>query len=461
MTNHLDFDLVIVGTGGAAFAGAIRASQLGARVALVERDVMGGTCVNVGCVPSKHLLAAADVRHGATRHPFAGIATSADGVDLAALVGEKDELVAGLREAKYVNLADSYGFPIIRGHARFSSPDGLSVDGQGLRAGAYLIATGADPRVPDMPGLKETGYLTSTTAMELDAVPGRLVVIGGGFVGMEQGQLFARLGARVTIVGSLAPRAEPEQSAWMAKVFADEGIEIRPGRAVSLEEAASGKAVVLDDGSRIAGDEVLVAVGRAPRTSAMGLADAGIEVDATGAVVVDDEMRTTNPRVFAAGDVTAGPQFVYVAAAQGNVAATNALTGTHRTMDYSGLPSVVFTSPQVASAGLTESAALESGFECDCQVLELADVPRAIVQRDTRGGIKIVAERRTGKVLGVHAVAAGAGDMILAAVYAIRSGWTVSNLADTWAPYLTMSEGLKLAAQLYSRDVKQLSCCAA
>lgn len=456
-----EFDLLVIGSGGAAFAAAIRATDLGARVALVERGVVGGTCVNIGCVPSKTLLAAADVRHTAAAHPFAGIETSAGSVDLAALVADKAELIDGLRHAKYVDVAESYGFAIIQGTATFVSEDSVVVDGREIRAGAYLIANGADPRVPDLPGLADAGYLTSTTAMEQKHVPRRLVVIGGGFVGMEQGQLFARLGAKVTIIGRLAPRAEPELAELMAEAFSREGIEVHAARATAVEVTPSGRRVLLNGGVVVEADEILVAVGRAPRTRELGLEHAGVELDSHGAIVTDAEQRTSNPRIFAAGDVTAGPQFVYVAAAQGNVAAENAVTGSHRRVDYTGLPSVIFTSPQLASTGVTEEEAIVAGRGCDCRVLDLTNVPRAIVQHDEVGAIKIVAEQGTGKVLGVHAVAEGAGDLILAGVYAVKFGLTVTDLADTWAPYLTMSEGLKLAAQTFTRDVKQLSCCAA
>lgn len=456
-----DYDLAVVGSGGAAFAAAIRATNLGARVALVERAEVGGTCVNVGCVPSKTLLAAAHAYHTAARHPFAGLPTEVAAPDLAALMAQKDELVARLRQAKYVDLAETYGFEILPGQARFSGPDELEVDGRPLRAGAYLIATGADPRVPELPGLAEASYLTSTTAMELNDIPCRLVTIGGGFVGMEQSQLFARLGAEVTLVGRLAPRAEPEMAAWMAKVFADEGIAVVEERAVAVERDGDAKVVVTDRGTRLVADAILVAVGRSPRTAGLGLEAAGVKVDEAGFVVVDEELRTTNAAVFAAGDVTGAPQYVYVAAAQGNLVADNALSGAHRHMDYAGLPSVIFTSPALASAGMTEAEAIAAGHECECRVLELSDVPRALANRDTRGAIKVVADRHSRKVLGVHAVADNAGEVILAGVYAVKFGLAVEDLATTWAPYLTMSEGLKLAAQSFAGEVKKLSCCAA
>ncbi|MFN2503222.1 MAG: FAD-dependent oxidoreductase, partial [Acidimicrobiales bacterium] len=193
------YDLAIIGSGGAAFAAAIRATNLGARVVVIERATVGGTCVNVGCVPSKTLLAGADAFHIAASHPFAGLPTEAGEADLGALVAQKDELVGQLRQAKYIDVADAYGFEIISGEARFTGPDTLEVDGRPLRATSYLVATGAEPKVPDLPGLAEAGYLTSTTAMELTDLPARVVTIGGGFVGMEQSQLLARLGAKVTV----------------------------------------------------------------------------------------------------------------------------------------------------------------------------------------------------------------------------------------------------------------------
>ena len=455
-----DYDLAIVGSGGAAFAAAIRASTLGASAVVVERGEIGGTCVNVGCVPSKTLLAAADTFHRAASHPFDGVPTSAGSPDLRALIAQKDELVAGLRKAKYLDLAPAYGFDVLHGQASFADADSLRVDGRAVRARAYLVATGAEPAVPDIPGLHDAGYLTSTTAMELDEAPRRLAIIGGGFVAMEQGQLFSRLGSEVTIVGRLAPRAEPELADWMARVFADEGIRVVPERVVRVERHGDTVVLVTDRGTRAETDAVLVAVGRSPRVADLDLDAAGIDLDDSGFIAVDDEQRTSNPKVFAAGDVTGGPQFVYTAAAQGSIAAENALTETHRTMDYLGLPSVIFTSPSLASAGVTEAEALAAGHECDCRTLELTDVPRAIVNRDTRGAIKLVADAQSRKILGVHAVADNAGELMLAATYAIKFGLTVEDLAGTWAPYLTMSEGLKLVAQSFNSDVKKLSCCA-
>lgn len=455
-----EYDLAVIGSGGAAFAAAIHATRLGARVAMIEREVVGGTCVNVGCVPSKTLLAAAEAHHTARSNPFAGLSTRAGPVDLEALVSQKDELVSDMRQHKYLDLADSYGFEIVSGEGRFTTPHEMSIDNRPIHADAYVIATGADPAVPGLPGLADSDYLTSTTAMQQTRIPESLVVIGGGFVGLEQAQLFARLGSQVTVVGRLAPRAEPELAGRLRDIFADEAINVINARASSVEVDGNTKVVRTDRGSVVTAEAVMVATGRSARVDGLDLAAGEVKLDSRGFVDVDPTMRTTNPRVFAAGDVTGGPQFVYVAAAQGHLAAANALGDSHDNLDYLGLPSVVFTDPQLASTGMTESQALAAGYACDCRVLGLDSVPRGLVEHDTRGAIKLVADRDTEKVLGVHALAAGAGDLILAGTYAIKFGLTVSDLANTWAPYLTMSEALRLVAQSYTTPVDQLSCCA-
>ena len=462
MGQDVDVDLAVVGSGGAAMAAAIAARRAGAGVVLIERATLGGTCVNIGCVPSKTLLAAAGTRHAALANPFPGAPTSADGVDLAALVGQKDELVGRLREAKYADVAAAYGFQIRPGHARFVDGDTLAVDGQPLRARAYVIATGAEPDRPDLPGLDEVDYLTSTTAMEQSQLPASLVVIGGGYVGMEQAQLFAHLGTHVTVVGRLAPRAEPELAQALREVFAGDKITVLPEHATAVAAVDGGVQVVTASGLRVRGQRLLVATGRRARTDGLDLAAAGVKTGERGFVTVDDAQRTANLRVYAAGDVTGAPQYVYVAAATGRAAAVNALaTGGARParVDYTGLPSVVFTRPQLASAGLTEADALAAGRDCNCRVLDLADVPRALVSRDTRGTVKLVADAGTGRVLGVHALADGAGEMMLAATYAIKAKMSVDDIADTWAPYLTMAESLRIVARTFRNELPT-SCCA-
>ncbi len=462
-----EYDLIVVGSGSAAFAAAIRAKDLGASVALCEAGTVGGTCVNVGCVPSKAMLAAADLRHRAGHGPFPGVATQAGPVDLATMVAAKDELVDTMRYDKYEHLAEEYGFALLCGRGEFSDGDGFRCGGGEMHAEQYLVATGAAPTAPSIPGLPEAGYLTSTTALELKEMPGSLVVIGASAIGLEIGQLFSHLGSRVTFLEALdrvAPFEEPEISAAMAELLRDEGAEVHTGVRVSRVERTGPRRTVVfavaGEEQRVECDQVLVATGRRPNTAGLGLDRVGVDLDDRGAIRVDDFQGTTNARIWAAGDVTGAPQFVYVAAAQGAIAADNAIAKLGRTMDWKAMPRVTFTSPQIASAGMTEQEAHDAGLAVESRVLGLGALPRALVNRDTRGLFKLVAEAGGRRLLGAHILADNAGDVIAAVVYAIKNDMTVNQLAQTWSPYLTMAEGLKLTAQTFTRDVSRLSCCA-
>ncbi|MDA8074613.1 MAG: mercury(II) reductase [Actinomycetota bacterium] len=461
----MTYDLAIIGSGGAGFAAAIAASTRGLSVVMVERSTTGGTCVNVGCIPSKALLAAAGARQVAGEARFPGLDAQVAAVDMAALVSGKDEIVGALRKEKYEDLAADYGWRTVHGDARFVAGPALEVAGERIEAAHYLVATGAAPWVPALPGLQEAGYLTSTSALALERVPTSLVVVGGNYVGLELGQLFARLGSRVTLVEALdrlAPGEEPELSEVITGVLHDEGVEVWTSAPLAeVTRAGGGVAVRTAGGREVLAEQLLMATGRRPVTDGLALDAVGVATGPSGAVVVDDQLRSANPRMWAAGDVTGAAQFVYVAAAQGTMAVDNAFSDASRSLDYRHLPRVTFTSPNLASVGLTDAQAADAGIACSCRVLPLSFVPRAIVNRDTRGVVKIVAEAKTGKVVGVHLAAEGAGDAILAATYALEANMTVEELASTWAPYLTMAEGIKLAAQSFTTDVAKLSCCAA
>jgi mercuric reductase len=461
--DDLDYDLAIVGSGGGAFAAAIAARRRDLRVAMIERGTIGGTCVNIGCIPSKALLAAAEARHRATAKRFPGISAEAGPVDFAALVAGKREIVEGIRKEKYLDLAQEYGIELVEGSARFVGGPALDVDGQRVEAAHYLVATGSEPYIPDIPGLRDSEYLTSTTAMELDHLPASMIVLGGGYVAMEQGQLFAFLGTRVTMLvrSQLARREEPEIAAGVREAIVGDGIDVVEGVEVTTVRRDAGQVVVMAGGREFRAAQLLAATGRRPRTDGLALGAVGVELGAGGKVLIDDEMSTANPRVWAAGDVTGHPQFVYVAAKQGAIAVENAFDPAGRRIDYSALPRITFTRPTIASAGLTEAQAHEQGIDCECRVLGLENVPRAIVSRNAHGAVKLVAERESGRVLGVHLLAEGAGDAILAGVYAIEARRTVADLADGWDPYLTIGEAIHLAALAFTRDPSKLSCCAA
>jgi mercuric reductase len=257
-----DYDVAIIGSGAGGFAAAIGARRQDARVVMIEEGTVGGTCVNVGCVPSKTLLAGAKAFHTARSHPFAGLPTQVGKVDLTALIAQKDELVSDMRQHKYLDLAESYGFEIIRGTAHFDSPHALRVQDRLINARFYIIATGANPAVPPLPGLVESGFLTSTTALELLEVPERLITIGGGFVGLEQSQLFARLGSKVTIIGRLAPRADPDLASRLHKILVEEGVTVINSRATSINWGQCS--TFLGNRYRCAGKRSDIAVNESP-----------------------------------------------------------------------------------------------------------------------------------------------------------------------------------------------------
>lgn len=462
-----DYDLIVIGSGGGAFAAAIEATQKEAKVLMVERGVVGGTCVNIGCVPSKTLLRAAEIYYTSGHNPFIGLKTRAEGVDMKTLIAGKDDLVGELRQKKYKDLIADYGFDYLQGEASFVDEKTITVNGKTITAERFIVATGARPLIPNIPGLSNVAYLTSTTALSLETVPNHLVVIGSGYIAMELGQLFRHLGAKVTLIQrgkTFLSEYEPEVREVMEKVFAELGIELVRG--VTYQKVWEEKGmqhVLLDiagDEQTISGDALLVAAGRAPNTEALQLTKAGVNIGSRGEIVVSEHLQSSNPRIYAAGDVTMGPQFVYVAAYEGKIAAQNALSKEQIVADLSVVPGVTFTHPSIATVGLTEKEAEAEGFTVDTSVLPLDAVTRAIVNLDTQGVFKMVANKEDGRILGTSIVAENAGDVIYAAQLAVKYGLTVADLLDTLAPYLTMSEGLKLTALTFNKDVNKLSCCA-
>ncbi len=460
--------IAVIGSGGAAMAAALKAVERGARVTLIERGTIGGTCVNVGCVPSKIMIRAAHVAHLRSTSPFdAGVSAAPPTILRDRLLAQQQARVEELRRAKYEGILE--GIPavtVLRGAARFKDSHRLTVK---LTAGGEqrvtfdrcLIATGASPAIPPIAGLQDTPYWTSTEALASNTIPERLAVIGSSVVAVELAQAFARLGSRVTILArhTLLWREDPAVGAALTAAFRAAGIEVLEHTQASQVAYQDGEFELTTGQGALHVDQLLVATGRNPNTQGLNLEAAGVTLNKQGAIVIDQGMRTSSPHIYAAGDCTDQPQFVYVAAAAGTRAAIN-MTGGEAALDLTAMPAVVFTDPQVATVGLSEQEAHHEGIETDSRTLTLDNVPRALVNFDTRGFIKLVAEAGSGRLLGVQAVAAEAGEVIQTAALAIRARMTVQELADQLFPYLTMVEGLKLAAQTFTKDVKQLSCCA-
>ncbi len=462
------YDLAVIGAGSAGFSAAITAADLGARVALIGAGTIGGTCVNVGCVPSKAMIRTMEAVHAATAaRRFDGIELSARITDWAAVVRQKQALVEELRAAKYTDVLPNYdAITYMEGAAQFAEGGGLLVKGTPVAARKIIIATGSRPHVPDIPGLNAVPFLDSTSALELAALPASLIVMGGGYIGAELTQMFARAGVKVTLVTrrGLLPEAEPEISAALTGAFEAEGITVRSGLHYErVEQDGTGVALRV---SGPAGQELLraeallLATGRAPNTQGLHLDRAGVRTNAKGGIIVDETLMTSRAGVYAVGDVTGRDQFVYMAAYGAKLAAQNALKGNTLVYDNSAMPAVVFTDPQVASVGLSEAQAVAAGHRVKTSVLPLNHLPRALAARDTRGVIKLIADGATKRLLGAHILAPEGADSIQTAAMAIRAGMTYEDLGAMIFPYLTTVEGLKLAAQSFEQDVAKLSCCA-
>jgi len=461
------YDLAVIGAGSAGFSAAIAAAEQGAQVALIGHGTIGGTCVNVGCVPSKTMIRAAEALHGArAASRFPGLVGEAHVADWRTLIAAKDDLVSTLRQKKYVDLLPEYnGVAYLEGAARFNAA-GLQVNGKSLHADKIIIATGASPALPEIAGIEDVSYLTSTSALELTELPRSFLVIGGGYIGCELAQMFARAGTAVTLVtrSRLLPEAAPEISGALTRCLADDGITVRSGLAYSLIEQRAGNiALTIDvngEKETLTAEQVLVTTGRTPNTAGIGLEESGIRLAPNGGIVVDDRMRTTRPGVYAAGDVTGRDQFVYMAAYGAKLAACNALNGDSLVYDNAAMPWVVFTDPQVAGVGLSEAAAKAAGFVTKTSIVPLDQVPRALAARDTRGLIKLVADAKSDRLLGGQILAPEGADSIQTLALALKHGMTAQALGEMIFPYLTTVEGLKLAAQGFCKDVTKLSCCA-
>jgi mercuric reductase len=467
-----DYDLLVVGTGGAGTAAAIRGSELGAKVAIVEgAEVVGGTCVNVGCIPSKYLIEAAQHFHTA-RTAFPGIPPCEPRLAWTEVRKRKQEIIESLRREKYLDVLASYtGVTLLRGRAQLLGEGRVQVGEQEVKARRIILATGTRPALPPIPGLEEAGALDSTTVMELETLPQSMIVIGGGAIGLELGQAFARFGVRTAVLETMqriVPTEDPDVSAALTAALEAEGIEIHAGVHVSgVSRDAAGYAVRVRNGGvarEMRAEQLLVATGRRPRTENLGLEPLGVAMDSKGFIRVDEFMRTSRPGIFAAGDVTGGPGFVYVAAYGGRIAAQAALAEVSGeepiAIDLAATPRITFTDPQVASVGMTAGEARAAGMDPKVTSLPVEHLPRAIVSHRRRGIIKLVADAASDRLLGAHIVAPHAGDIIGEAVLAVRFGLRVQEVVSTLHPYLTWSEGIKLAGQTFTRDVAKLSCCA-
>lgn len=465
------YDLIILGSGSTAFAAALRATHYGARVLMFEKSVLGGTCVNWGCVPSKTLIHAALFKHEALLGSRIGVTgdNEEQPIDTERLFRHREEVVAGLRQERYLDvLGTMRGLELVKGTARFCDSRTVECDGKRYRSERLLVAVGGNPRIPDLPGLSNCAYVTSRSALLMANLPASLVIIGGGVIAVELGQMYHRLGCRVTILEHgprLLPTVELELSAAVEKILIHEGITVVTDvEFCSVNRLGKLNVVYADVGERrhkFTCEKLLLAVGTVPATSGIGLETTGVTLDGKGFIVTDSHMRSSTSGIWAAGDVAGKMLIATVGAREAVIAVDDMFAGgCGCTMDYLAAPMAIFTDPEVAMVGHTEASARQAGFDCIVNCMPVSAIPKAHITGMTEGVIKMVADKDTGRILGVHLVCHRGADMINEAALALQMKATVTDLAATMHVYPSIGEGLKLCAQGFSQDISLLSCCA-
>nr|MDO8081151.1 mercury(II) reductase [Candidatus Freyarchaeota archaeon] len=461
------FDLIILGGGSAGFAAAMKANEFEAKALMVNNTVLGigGTCVNVGCLPTKHLLYVGEVIHKMKAHSLEGFSASAS-FDFKTIIEEKDKLVEKFRREKYEGVLRKFSsVEYVEGNANFVSKTEVQVNGEVYRANKFIIATGSSTSVPPIEGINEVDYLTNIDVLQLKELPNSLIVLGGGPLGVEFAQMFSRFGSEVCLleqVDRIVQREEPELTNLLQGYLQEEGIEICTGAEIKRVRQEGKekivKAVVDGKEKSYRGEQLLVATGRKPNTPNLGLEKLGIRVSVRGEVIVNEEMQAAE-NFWAAGDVTGEPMLETVAAKEGMIAANNALSENKKTMDYRVVPQSVFTDPQLAGVGLTDAQANERGISCACNTVPMELVPKAQAIKDTRGAVKIVIDKGTQEIIGIHILASGAADLIHEGVMIVKNRMTIDEVIDTLHIFPTLSEAIKITAQSFRRDITRMSCC--
>ena len=470
--NGKAYDLVILGQGAAAFAAAIKANDLGIKTAMVGGNatpgtVIGGTCVNVGCLPSKNLITVANTFYHPVNNSFEGIKYNKGKLNFKEVIEQKDKLVEKFRKEKYADLVESLeNVTYIEGIGSFISKNTVEVKGKKIEGEKFIVAAGARSNIIPVKGLESIDYLTNEEALSLKELPESLCIIGGRALGLEFAQMYAHFGTKVTVLqrsGRIIPEEEPEISDLLKQYLEEEGIKIYTGMDINFVKKSGSKKIVNfslnGKAKEIEVDHILFATGRKPNTDGMNLEKAGVKLDEKGFIKVNNEMRTSATHVWAAGDVIGEPMLETIAAKEGAIAAENAFSKQKKKINFNEVPRAVFTYPEVASVGLTDTQAIGNGISCRCGVIPLSYVPKSHIIGDTRGLIKIVADAKTKQIVGVHILAPHAADLIHEGTLAVKFKLTVDDIIDTVHVFPTLSEALKLAAQSFYKDVSKLSCC--
>jgi pyruvate/2-oxoglutarate dehydrogenase complex dihydrolipoamide dehydrogenase (E3) component len=443
------YDLIVIGAGAAGSTAAAEARANGARVAMVEQWKVGGTCLNAGCDPTKALVRAAKVLHEARTAEGFGIIVEHAAANWPAVIERVERVIDTIRGGDGDRNIREAGIDLRKGHARFRAPREIEVAGDVLRGEAVILATGVRARIPAVPGLRETGYITNVEAVTLQPLPRSLAILGAGTIATEFAQIFARFGVQVTVLGRsprFLPQEEPELADSLREVLEREGIRIETGVTLErVERVASGKRLIGLRESQpleIEAEEILVAAGRVPNVEDLGLDVAGVVANAAG-IVVDAMLRTSAPGVWAAGDCVAGaPRYTALADHQARVAAHNALGGAPRQATARVVPSAIFSDPELGRVGMTEAEARAAGFQVRAETVPMRDLARAVITGETAGAVKLIADSTTGRLLGGSVLAAGGGELLGEIALAVRLGLDCHAIADTLHAYPTFSEGV-------------------
>lgn len=473
-----DFDLLILGSGSTAFAAAIRAAELGKTAAMTEMRTLGGTCVNRGCLPSKNLIEAARIVWESAHPRYAGLEPAKMEINFKELISQKQDVVRSYRDKKYQSIvSEEESIKVFTGKAKLIDAHTAVVGDEKISGDQVLVATGSRPAIPLIEGLDKVEYLTSDLltsgeSMELTELPQSLVIIGGGYIALELGQMFHRFGVQVTILEQsrkILPHYEPEVSRALSSILRAEGVNLVTSASVIRVLQRSPHeievtALINNQEQSFSAQKLLVATGRVPNTDEIGTETVGIELDQQGFVNVTEELQTNIPSIWAAGDVIgnhAESQLATpVGARDGVVAAMNALGNAHRKVDHRVIPRTIFTDPQLATVGMTDAEANATGLRCWCGTIPLELVPRAGATHQTNGLAKMVINRDSGEVLGVSLVMPNAGEVIHEAAMAMKFHAKLEDYIDLIHVYPTMAEALKIAAISYFKDPTKLSCCA-
>ncbi|ACP39334.1 mercury(II) reductase [Saccharolobus islandicus] len=450
-------DLVIIGYGAAGFAALIRANQLGIKPVVVGYGEIGGTCVNVGCVPSKRMLRIGELYNNSSK-----IVGKKLFPEFFQAFQDKAEIVNSLRKEKYEDVINSYDVKLIIGKAHFISPNAIKVNGETIEAKKFIIATGSSPNVPNINGLTEVGFWTNVEALSPDKTISSLAIIGGRALALEFAQMYKRLGVDTIILQRserILPDWEPEISLSVKNYLEkNDNIPIFTNVRVKEVRKGNGGKIVVTDKGEVEADEILLATGRKPNVE-MNLDAAGIELNDKGGIKVNEELRTSNPNVYAAGDVIGGPMLEALAGRQGSIAAENAIMNVKRKIDMSSVPQVVFIEPNVAKVGLTALEAMKEGYDIDHRVVKMNNIAKARILREDYGLIKMVIDKKFRNILGVQMFGKYAAEVINEAALAVKFRATIDDLIDTIHVFPTMAESLRIVALAFTSDVSKMSCC--